>query len=58
MAQLRQGVERARIVSLGHLASVFGIAALLACPAFAGPPFRTDDPEPADYQHFELNLFS
>ena len=24
-------------------------------PAFAGPPFVTDDPEPVDYQHFEVN---
>jgi len=23
--------------------------------ALAGPPFVTDDPEPADYQHFEIN---
>jgi hypothetical protein len=43
---------------LASLASVFGIAALLNCPAFAGPPFRTDDPEPVDYQHFELYMFS
>lgn len=25
---------------------------------FAGPPFRTDDPEPVDYRHGELYLFS
>jgi len=32
-------------------------AALLsaAAPALAGPPFVTDDPEPVDYQHFEIN---
>src|SRR5579863_202136 len=23
--------------------------------ALAGPPFVTDDPEPVDYQHFEIN---
>lgn len=34
------------------------LALLLAAPAFAGPPFRTDDPEPVDYQHFEMMLFS
>ena len=30
---------------------------LLTCglPALAGPPFITDDPEPVDYQHFEIN---
>jgi len=25
-------------------------------PSLAGPPFVTDDPEPVDYQHFEINL--
>jgi hypothetical protein len=29
---------------------------LLASPALAGPPFVTDDPEPADFEHFEINL--
>ena len=41
-----------------------GIAALLAgmllltARAVAGPPFRTDDPEPVEFQHFEINLLS
>jgi hypothetical protein len=26
--------------------------------AHAGPPFRTDDPEPVETQHWEINLFS
>src|ERR1700677_5173305 len=26
--------------------------------ALAGPPFLTDDPEPVDYQHWEINAFS
>lgn len=26
--------------------------------AFAGPPFRTDDPEPVEYQHWEIYLAS
>lgn len=26
-------------------------------PAFAGPPFQTDDPEPVDYHHFEMYAF-
>jgi hypothetical protein len=36
------------------------VAALLlvSSRAFAGPPFRTDDPEPVDFQHFEINLIS
>jgi hypothetical protein len=34
------------------------IVVLLTAPAIAGPPFRTDDPEPVDFQHFEIYLFS
>jgi hypothetical protein len=33
-------------------------AGMLTAPAFAGPPFRTDDPEPTDFQHFQIYLFS
>jgi hypothetical protein len=29
-----------------------------AVPAMAGPPYLTDDPEPTDYQHFEIYTFS
>jgi hypothetical protein len=29
-----------------------------ALPAFAGPPYVTDDPEPTDYKHFEIYLFA
>lgn len=32
--------------------------AMLPGPALAGPPFRTDDPLPVDYQHYELYTFS
>jgi hypothetical protein len=31
---------------------------LLSSSALAGPPFITDDPEPTDYQHYELYFFS
>jgi hypothetical protein len=31
---------------------------LVAAPAGAGPPFRTDDPEPVEFGHFETYLFS
>ena len=34
------------------------ILLLLSSQAFAGPPFRTDDPEPVDFQHFEINMIS
>lgn len=30
---------------------------LTACPAFAGPPFVTDDPEPTDPGHWEIYNF-
>lgn len=33
-------------------------AALAISPASAGPPFRTDDPEPVEFQHFEFNMLS
>lgn len=31
---------------------------MLSAAAWAGPPFRTDDPEPVDYQHWEFYSFS
>ena len=34
------------------------LGAVLASPAKAGPPFRTDDPEPVDYRHYEFYTFS
>jgi hypothetical protein len=34
------------------------VITLFALPAAAGPPFRTDDPEPVDFGHFEIYLFS
>ena len=35
-------------------------AALIAAAdlAWAGPPFRTDDPEPVDLDHWEIDVFS
>lgn len=30
----------------------------LTTPAFAGPPFLTDDPEPVEYHHSEFYIFS
>jgi hypothetical protein len=33
-------------------------AILLGATAVAGPPFRTDDPVPVDFQHFEMNIVS
>lgn len=40
---------------------VFSLLALFMAlapgAAFAGPPYDTDDPEPADYQHWEIYMF-
>ncbi len=36
----------------------FCAAALTTGAAIAGPPFRTDDPEPVDYQHWEFYTFT
>ena len=27
-------------------------------PAIAGPPYISDDPEPTDYQHFEIYMYN
>jgi hypothetical protein len=32
--------------------------ALLTRPAVAGPPYISDDPEPTDYQHFEIYTYN
>ncbi len=34
------------------------VATLLCGPAFAGPPYVTDDPEPTDYKHYEIYAFT
>jgi hypothetical protein len=39
-------------------AVTIGLAALMPSSAFAGPPFRTDDPEPVEYQHYEFYTFT
>ncbi len=40
------------------LAGAVAAMLLRASPAFGGPPFRTDDPEPVDFQHSEINMLS
>ncbi len=39
-------------------AAALALAALVPCSVQAGPPFRTDDPEPVDYQHYEFYTFT
>lgn len=41
---------------MGSFRLILAWAVLCGSPVLAGPPFVTDDPEPADYQHFEINL--
>ena len=36
----------------------FCLPLLAAQPAFAGPPYVSDDPEPTDYRHFEIYTFN
>jgi hypothetical protein len=55
MTYVSPGAARA---GLGVLALCLGAALLSTRPAWAGPPFRTDDPEPVEYQHYEINVFS
>jgi len=40
------------------LAALCCLGALIAAPALAGPPFRTDDPEPVDLGHWEVYGFT
>ena len=49
------------MASFRDRAAAAAVAALLAAApgvATAGPPFRTDDPEPVDYQHYEFYTFT
>lgn len=45
-------------IGSGAVATVLVALAALPGMAVAGPPFRTDDPEPVEFQHFEINVFS
>jgi hypothetical protein len=42
---------------LGLAVAVVALVGLSAGAALAGPPFRTDDPEPVEYQHWEIYGF-
>lgn len=44
--------------TMAALAIAAPAAILMPAAAIAGPPFRTDDPEPVDYQHWEVYGFS
>ena len=47
-----------RPVGLAVTAALITVLGLLAAPALAGPPYLSDDPEPTDYQHYEIYLFT
>ncbi len=47
-----------RFRPLCFLGLSLGIVSAFAAPAFAGPPFLTDDPEPVPFKHYEAYLFS
>src|SRR5579863_6691086 len=49
-----------QVMAFGH---ALAAASLLSCafaaaPAWAGPPFETDDPEPVELGHWEIYTFS
>ena len=48
--QITRSAFRRLVPPLALAAYVAGLV-----PATAGPPFVTDDPEPVDFQHFEIN---
>jgi Putative MetA-pathway of phenol degradation len=45
-----------RLVALLSLCGTLVLGTVI--PAMAGPPYLTDDPEPTDYQHFEIYTFA
>jgi hypothetical protein len=51
---------RSRRVFACVLTATTVVAGLLraSIPALAGPPYLTDDPEPTDYQHYEIYAFT
>jgi hypothetical protein len=51
-------VRRILTSHVSRWAGASAIVVLLAKPVFAGLLFRTDDPEPVEFQHFETYLFS
>jgi len=48
----------AALKSIGYAAAVVAVLAGLMQPAWAGPPYVSDDPEPTDYRHFEIYAFT
>jgi Putative MetA-pathway of phenol degradation len=47
-----------RLLSLRSLLVCAAALAAVSATATAGPPYMSDDPEPTDYQHFEIYRFA
>lgn len=47
-----------RILKVGLLMAAAGGLIFVANPAWCGPPFVTDDPEPVEYRHHEMYIAS
>ncbi len=56
-ARVRSSTGEKRLRRAGTREAVLA-AFLVSSPVLAAPPYRTDDPEPTDYQHFELYAHS
>jgi len=54
----RKQFREAAAAAIKRLIWMAGIAGLGSAAAFAGPPYVTDDPEPVEYQHWEVYLAS
>jgi hypothetical protein len=50
--------NKIRKFSIFTVAALWLVLAIVPMDAFAGPPFLTDDPEPVEYQHWEMYLAS
>jgi hypothetical protein len=46
------------VVKSGIIIFIVVLCVIAPAIVFAGPPFRTDDPEPVEYRHSEVYLFS
>src|SRR5260370_17968455 len=42
----------------GKFAAAIILLVGFTIPSFAGPPYRSDDPEPTDYKHYEIYAFT
>jgi hypothetical protein len=50
-----QGTQRRRQFHVCGMHCILSAALAAPTPGMAGPPFVTDDPEPVEYGHWEIN---